>query len=35
MPGSRFARMLMIVVAIVVIVGMFASIAAVPAAVGQ
>jgi putative copper export protein len=35
MPGSRFARMLMIVVAIVVIVGMLASIAAVPPAVGQ
>jgi putative copper export protein len=35
MPGSRFARMLMIVVAIVVIVGMLASMAAVPPAVGQ
>jgi hypothetical protein len=35
MPGSRFSRMLMIVVAIVVIFGMLASMAAVPAAVGQ
>ena len=35
MPGSRFARTLMIGVAIVVIVGMLASMAAVPAAVGQ
>ncbi len=35
MPGSRIARWLMIVVAVVVIVGLLASMAAVPAAVGQ
>ena len=35
MPGSRFSRWLMIVVAVVVIVGLLASMAAVPAAVGQ
>ena len=34
MPGSRIARWLMIVVAVVVIVGLLASMAAVPAAVG-
>ena len=35
MAGSRVARWLMILVAVVVIVGLLASMAAVPAAVGQ
>jgi hypothetical protein len=35
MPGSRVARWLMIVVAVAVIVGLLASMAAVPAAVGS
>jgi hypothetical protein len=35
MPGSRVARWLMILVAVVVIVGLLASMAAVPAAVGR
>jgi hypothetical protein len=35
MPGSRVARWLMIIVAIVVVLGLLASMAAVPAAVGR
>jgi hypothetical protein len=35
MAGSRLARWLMIIVAVVVIVGLLASMAAVPAAVGS